>query len=265
MPVFTIVYNELNSGENEMYPFEKTKRMCLILLLFGSLLLVCPFGCGKKEEPEAEATTSSQAEETEDNESKEQQQSSIEQQAIETQKSGADVPVEKSKADSGSKLKMNELLKDAFQWKLLAENWYGKWAGDFTLTDINGKVHKLSDYRGKDVIVLSWAVWCPACKSQVSILNEIREQIGEDKLAILGVCYNTNTGRDSIEMVREYSAQNKIGFPVFYAELDALPAPFNDNLFVPASYFIDSRGNLKLAVEDIVSIQYIQKVLEAGR
>ncbi len=256
-----------------MYPFEKIKRMCSIILLFGIVLLICPLGCGKKEEAESETgTKSSQAEEKEDYESTAVQQPDIEQeqQAVETEeKAVADTAeakgAEKGEAKSGAELKMDELLKDAFQWKLLAKNWYGKWAGDFTLTDINGKVHKLSDYRGKDVIVLSWVVWCPGCKSQVAILNEMRERTDEDKLAILGVCYQTNTGRDTLEMVKEYAAKHKIGFPVFYVALDAVPSPFDMNLFVPASYFVDSRGNLKLAVEDIVSIKYIQKVLEARR
>jgi peroxiredoxin len=251
-----------------MYPLKKIKRMCLILLLLGSLLLVGPSGCGKKEEPESEATTSSQAETKEDYELKELHQADTKQQAVETQKSGADI-VEaeppKMKAESKSGLKMDVLLKDAFQWKLLAKNWYGKWGGDFTLTDINGKVHKLSDYRGKDVIVLSWAVWCPGCQSQIAILNDIRERISEDKLAILAICYQTNTGRDTLEIVKEYAAKHKIGFPVFYVALDAVPSPFDTNLFVPASYFIDSRGNLKLAVEDIVSIKYVQKILQARR
>ncbi len=256
-----------------MYPFKKIKRMCSLILLFGIVGLMCPLGCGKKEEAEAEtATKSSQAEEKEDYESTAPQQPDIEQeqQAVETEERAvADAaeakPAEKSEAKSGTELKMDELLKDAFQWKLLAKNWYGKWAGDFTLTDINGKEHKLSDYRGKDVIVLSWVVWCPGCKSQVAILNEMRGRTGEDKPAILGICYQTNTGRDTLEMVREYAAKHKIGFPVFYVDLDAVPSPFDMNLFVPASYFIDSRGNLKLAVEDIVSIKYIQKVLEARR
>lgn len=260
-----------------MYPFKKTKWMCLIILLFGIVGLMCPLGCGKKEEAEAETTTtSSQAETKEDYESTALQQPEIEhqqqeeQQAVETEERGAGDaaeadPAEKGEAKSGAGLKIAELLKDAFQWKLLAKNWYGKWAGDFTLTDINGKEHRLSDYRGKDVIVLSWAVWCPGCRSQVAILNEMRERIGEDKLAILGVCYNTNTGRDTLEMVREYATKHKIGFPVFYVGLDAVPSPFDMNLFVPASYFIDSRGNLKLAVEDILSIKYIHKVLEARR
>ncbi len=251
-----------------MYPLKKIKRMYVTIFLLGILGLMCPLGCGKKEEPESEATPSSQAETKKDYELKKLHQADTKQQAVKTQKSGADI-VEaeppKMKAENKSGLKMDVLLKDAFQWKLLAKNWYGKWAGDFTLTDINGKVHKLSDYRGKDVIVLSWAVWCPGCQSQIAILNEIRERISKDKLAILAVCYQTNTGKDTLKMVKEYAAKHKIRFPVFYVALDAVPSPFDMNLFVPASYFIDSRGNLKLAVEDIVSIKYIQKVLDARR
>lgn len=208
-----------------MYHFREIKRTGSIILLAGILISVCLLGFDKK--MQAMAGTAA--------------------------------------TNSGAGQKMDELLEDAFHWKLLAKNWYDKWAGDFTLTDINGKVHKLSDHKGKDVIVLSWAVWCPGSKSQVAILNEIRKQISEDKLVILAVCYNTNTGRDSLEMVKEYAAKHKIEFPVFYVALDAVPSPFDMNLFVPASYFIDSDCNLKLAVEDIVSIKYIHKVLEAIR
>jgi peroxiredoxin len=230
-----------------MYPFKKIRRMCLLILLFGTVLLVCPSGCGKKKEAESEtATTSNRSEEKKDYESTalQQQQTEQSQQTV---------------------LKMADLLKDAIQWRLLAKTWYGKSVDDFVLTDINGQEHRLSDYRGKDVIVLSWAVWCPGSRSQVEILDEVRKQIGEDKLVILGVCNNTNTGRDSLEMVKEYAAKHKIGFPVFYVDEDALAAPFNSNLFVPASYFVDSRGNLKLAVEDIVSIKYVRKILQARR
>lgn len=46
-------------------------------------------------------------------------------------------------------------------------------APDFELTDMKGVTHKLSQYRGKYVILEFWATWCPPCKLAVPELNEV--------------------------------------------------------------------------------------------
>ena len=49
---------------------------------------------------------------------------------------------------------------------------------DFTLQDLSGKTVNLSDYRGKDVILFFWAIYCPSCRSSLEkaerILNDIK-------------------------------------------------------------------------------------------
>ncbi|HEX9449786.1 MAG TPA: TlpA disulfide reductase family protein, partial [Burkholderiales bacterium] len=48
-------------------------------------------------------------------------------------------------------------------------------AGNFTLTDAEGKSHSLAAYRGQWVIVNFWATWCPPCLEEIPDLVAIKE------------------------------------------------------------------------------------------
>ena len=47
----------------------------------------------------------------------------------------------------------------------------GKPISDFTLTDINGATHKISDYKGRPVLINAWATWCPPCRGEMPDLH----------------------------------------------------------------------------------------------
>jgi peroxiredoxin len=52
----------------------------------------------------------------------------------------------------------------------------GKPAPDFTLSFINGKQAKLSDYRGKTVVVHFWATWCPPCVRELPLVDKMARE-----------------------------------------------------------------------------------------
>ncbi len=47
----------------------------------------------------------------------------------------------------------------------------GKPISDFALTDINGVAHKISDYKGRPVLINAWATWCPPCRAEMPDLH----------------------------------------------------------------------------------------------
>jgi thiol-disulfide isomerase/thioredoxin len=65
---------------------------------------------------------------------------------------------------------------------------------------------KLSDYRGKIVIVSFWASWCPPCRKEIIVLGQIQKHATRDKLVVLSVNWQENAQRfrDSQRQLREH-------------------------------------------------------------
>ena len=62
----------------------------------------------------------------------------------------------------------------------------GKAAKDFTL-EVSGKAGRLSDYKGKIVVLNFWATWCPPCVEETPALNRLQKHIASRNGVILGV------------------------------------------------------------------------------
>jgi peroxiredoxin len=177
----------------------------------------------------------------------------------------------KQKADANEtpgaapKKSLKDIIKAARTWGPAYTDWFGKEAPGFTLTDINGKERKLSDYRGKDVLITFWATWCPPCRVEVPELIALRNSIGEDKLAMLAISYKSTFPPETTEKVKRFVEQNKINYTVFSTDPSALPPPFNQVSGIPCSFFITPEGKIKLATEGLLSLGEIKAILGAER
>jgi thiol-disulfide isomerase/thioredoxin len=92
---------------------------------------------------------------------------------------------------NNSKPTLRDIIKNKNRrgWGPIYPNWYGKEAPDFNVTDITGKQHTLSQYRGKNVMLIFWATWCNPCIQEIPDLIKLRKTYSEDKLAMLGISY----------------------------------------------------------------------------
>jgi thiol-disulfide isomerase/thioredoxin len=71
-------------------------------------------------------------------------------------------------------------------------------ASDFTLQDLNGKTVKLSDFKGKPVLIDFWATWCPPCRASIPGIEKLHKTYSGRGLVVLGVSLDQG-GWDSVK------------------------------------------------------------------
>jgi len=112
-------------------------------------------------------------------------------------------------------------------------------APDFTVYDVDGNPHKLSDFRGKPVILNFWATWCGYCKMEMPDFDEKYGAYG-DQVQFLMVNV-TDGSQETVEKASAYVAEEGYSFPVYYdTGLEAASAYNTSGL--PVTYFIDAEG-----------------------
>lgn len=88
----------------------------------------------------------------------------------------------------------SESLKEEIEQLKYSINFYSmKIAPDFDFTDIENKTYKLSDFKGKFVLLDFWSTWCVPCEMEIKNIKKAREMFDEDKLAIIGVAWETDS------------------------------------------------------------------------
>ncbi len=160
-------------------------------------------------------------------------------------------------------LSLNDVIRFRRGWNPAFTSWYGKMAPDFYLTDIAGKRHRLSDYRGKDVMLVFWATWCGPCIMEMPSLIELRKTTGEDKLAMLAISYITTMPPNTTDRVKAMVEQRKLNYTVISVDISEVSAPYNQVRGIPCSFFIDPEGKIKLATVGVLHLDAIKAILQA--
>lgn len=112
-------------------------------------------------------------------------------------------------------------------------------APDFTVYDGEGNAHKLSDYRGKPVILNFWASWCGPCKSEMPDFDEKYQQHGEE---IHFLMVNLTDGsQETVETASGFISKQGYTFPVYF-DTDMEGAIAYGVNAVPVTYLIDADG-----------------------
>lgn len=114
----------------------------------------------------------------------------------------------------------------------------GSPAPEFVLKDLNSVDRKLSDYRGKPVLVNFWSVDCAPCLNEMPVLQSAYEKT-KGNLVVLGI----NMG-DPKNRVTSFVQSNKITFTIL-TDSDGQVSQTYRIVAYPVSYFIDADGTIK--------------------
>lgn len=119
---------------------------------------------------------------------------------------------------------------------LLACSWTGH-AADFLLEDIQGKTHRLADYRGKWVLVNFWATWCPPCLSEIPELSSLHNAHKDKDLLVIGVAMDSGSNRK----VADFAQAHGISYPVVMGNRK-ITAQIGAVEVLPVSYLYNPKG-----------------------
>jgi peroxiredoxin len=109
---------------------------------------------------------------------------------------------------------------------------------DFVLEDMNGERVKLSDFKGKVILLNFWATWCGPCEQEIPAFVEMYDRYKDRGFVILGVSID-----DPPEALRAYAKSHRMQYPVLQMQSDVEDA-YGPIFGVPMSYFIARDGSI---------------------
>ena len=129
-------------------------------------------------------------------------------------------------------------------------------APDFSLEDINGKRVNLSDFRGRQVVLVFWASWCPDCRAEVPQLRALQAKANPEKVAFVSVSFDR-----TLEALRNYMSENYLSGVQLYEPAGMKESKVAEGYgvkWIPSLYLLDGEGKVMLGT---VMIDKIEKAL----
>jgi peroxiredoxin len=113
-------------------------------------------------------------------------------------------------------------------------------APDFELINLNGETIRLSDFKGKPVIINFWATWCAPCRAEFPELQAVAVE-RRDQVMIIGV---NHTSGDSAALVPDFVAEFGITFPIVLDESGETVKTYGV-IGLPPLFLLIGRGSSK--------------------
>lgn len=131
----------------------------------------------------------------------------------------------------------------------------------FSSQDLAGKEHKLSDYKGKWVIVNYWATWCPPCLDEIPELVEFHEEHSKSDAKINALVLGVNYENVDDTYLKSFVDEYFISYPILKADLNRTP-PFGRVHGLPTTFVISPDGKLVETKIGTVDMEWLESVIK---
>jgi peroxiredoxin len=135
----------------------------------------------------------------------------------------------------------------------------GAIAPDFTTRTLDGATVRLSQYRGKPVLLNFWATWCTPCQDEMPLIQRASDIYKGQGLVVLAVNYQQTNASSMKAFLRKVDAH----FPAVYDPAGQIAAEYGVNVGLPMSVFIDRSGKVSFIQLGQMSDAILQQHLHA--
>jgi peroxiredoxin len=112
-------------------------------------------------------------------------------------------------------------------------------APDFTLSDLEGNLRRLSDFRGKVVLLNFWATWCPPCRAEMPSMEVLYQAYNNQGLEILAVASDVQ----GAAIVQPFMDGYHLSFPALLDTTGRVSGMYGVRS-IPISYVLDRQGRI---------------------
>ncbi len=131
----------------------------------------------------------------------------------------------------------------------------GKPAADLTVKDLHGTPIRLSELKGKTVLLDFWATWCGPCRADGPALDKLYAKYADKNLVIVGLSVDEDR-----PVVEKFLSQHPHPYPIVLTTENEIPRPYQIGVF-PTYIVIDSDGNFASATEGDTGFAELRKLL----
>lgn len=114
-------------------------------------------------------------------------------------------------------------------------------ATDFEVTLLSGETFRLSDQKGKVVLINIWATWCPPCRDETPDLVDLYNKYKDQGYVTLGVSID----EQGESVVRPFMEEFNVNYPMYIDKDGTVMDKYGPTMGIPTTYIIGRKGNLR--------------------
>jgi thiol-disulfide isomerase/thioredoxin len=152
---------------------------------------------------------------------------------------GKDSKSENTQTNNSKKVQSAESVKEANRRHIMAP--------DFTLADSEGNTLRLSDFRGKVVLLNFWATWCGPCRREIPVFLKLYEKYNDRGFEIIGV----SVDQQGWDVITPFMDNFEMSYPVVLFNRQVI-MNYGGIQSIPTSFFINREGEV---VERIIGLR----------
>jgi thiol-disulfide isomerase/thioredoxin len=126
-------------------------------------------------------------------------------------------------------------------------------APDFELLDLDGEPFRLSDHRGKVIVLNFWATWCPPCRAEIPAFIRLQDELREEGVLFVGISLDD----EGLAAVAPFAAARGINYPILPMG-HAVAARFGGVHALPTTILIDRDGQIRFRHEGFLLPQALR-------